>query len=139
MSFDAVLVWESNPIPIIQRALDKPDWFQAVVFSAIQLERHGYLTIKEYLESLDVNAKLIEKLLERKHLYQIAEYLLTIGKIRNKELRTIKAINQERNNFMHRREVKQFAHGEQAKIKYLPLVNQAIRILREKLNAEERR
>jgi len=128
------MAWDRGPIPIMEKARDDPDWFKAIVFSAIQLERHGYLTIKEYLGSIDVNAKLIEKLLERKHLYEIAEYLLTIGKINNKEFRTIKAINKERNNFIHRREVKQFAHGEQAKIKYKPLVNEAIRILKEKLN-----
>ncbi len=133
-SVDAVLVWENNPIPIIQRALDKPDWFQAVVFSAIQLERHGYLAIKEYFESLNVDAKLIDKILERIHLFQIAEYLLAIGKINSEEYRAIIDINKERNKFMHRRETKRFARGKYADNKYKPLVNEAIRILKEKFN-----
>jgi len=64
---------------------------------------------------------------------------LGINKITFKEYKTMIQINTERNNFMHRREVKQFAHGQQAKEKYTPLVNEAIRILREKLDAEERR
>jgi hypothetical protein len=130
----AQMAWDYGPIPIIQDARDKSDWFKAVVFSAIQLERHGYFAIKEYFEDLDVNAELIDKILKRIYLPQIAEYLLAIGKINSEECETIKRINEERNKFMHRRETKRFASAISADVKYKPLVNEAIRILEEKLN-----
>jgi len=130
----AQMAWDYGPIPIIEDARDNSDWFKAVVFSAIQLERHGYFAIKEYFESLNVDAKLIDKILKRIHLFQIAEYLLAIGKINSEEYQAIIDINEERNNFMHRRETKRFARGKYADNKYKPIVNQAIRILKEKFN-----
>ncbi|MCK4483117.1 hypothetical protein KAU55_07790 [Candidatus Bathyarchaeota archaeon] len=128
------MAWDYGPIPIIEDARDKSDWFKAVVFSAIQLERHGYFAIKEYFESLNVDAKLIDIILKRIHLFQIAEYLSTIGKIDSEEYRAIIDINEERNKFMHRRQTKNFARGTHADRKYKPLVNEAIRILKEKFN-----
>jgi len=128
------MAWDRGPIPIMEKARDDSDWFKAIVFSAIQLERHGYFAIKEYFEDLDVNAELIDKILKRIHLHQIAEYLLAIGKINSEECETIKRINEERNKFMHRRETKRFASAIDADVKYKPLVNEAIRILKVKLN-----
>jgi hypothetical protein len=128
------MAWFTGPIPIIEQAIEDRDWFKAIVFSAIQLERHGYLAIKEYLENLNVDSDLIEKILERIHLYKIAECLLIIKRIDGEEFETIKKLNEERNNFMHRRETKRFAWGKQADKKYQPLALEAIRILREKLN-----
>ena len=128
------MAWDRGPIPIMEKARDDLDWFKAILFSAIQLERHGYFAIKEYFESLNVDAKLIDKILKRIHLFQIAEYLLAIGKINGEECETIKQINEERNKFMHRREIKGFARGTEADNKYKPLVNEAIRILKEKFN-----
>jgi hypothetical protein len=138
---DAILVWESNPIPIIKRALEKSDWFQAVVFSAIRLERFGYFTIKEHLESLKISPdkEIIKNFLVHLYLPQIALFLLGIQKIDTKEYKTMIKINDERNKFIHHREVKQFAHGQQAQTKYKPLVNEVMRILSEKLDAEEKR
>lgn len=118
----------------IDKAREESDWFTAIVLSATQLERHGYLALKEYLESLKLNPKLIEKLLNRKHLSQIAEYLKAIEKIDNVEYETIKTINEERNKFLHRRETKAYARGKEAKEKYEPLVNEAIRILKERFS-----
>jgi len=118
----------------LKAATEKSDWFTAIVLSATQLERHGYLAIKDYLESLKVNLKVIDKILERIHLYGISEYLLAIGKINDKEYKTIKKLNEERNKFLHRREKKRYARGTEADKKYEPLVNEAIRILKEKFN-----
>ena len=123
------MVWDRGTIAIMEKARDDRDWFKAVVFSAIQLERHGYFAIKEYFESLKVDAKLIDKILKRIHLFQIAEYLLAIGKIDSEECQAIIDINEERNKFMHRRETKNFARGTHADRKYEPLVNEAIGIL----------
>jgi len=128
------MAWDRGPIPIMERARDDRNWFKAIVFSAIQLKRYGYLAIKEYFEHLKVNAEVVDKLLKRIHLIQIAEYLLAIGKINSEEFETIKQINEERNSFMHRRDTKRFQRGKDADRKYKPLVNKAIRILEEKLN-----
>lgn len=130
------MAWDRGPIPIIERVIDDRDWFKAVVFSAIQLERYGYLAIKEYFESLKVDAKLIDKILKRIHLFQIAKYLLAIGKIDSEEYRAIIEINEERNKFMHRRETKDFAYGRHADRKYNPLVNEAIRILMKRFSVK---
>ena len=140
-SFDAILVWESNPIPIIERARDNLDWFQAVVFSAIQLERFGYFAIKDHLKSLKIDSdkNIVKSFLDHLYLPQIALFLLGINKLTFEEYKTMIQINTERNNFMHRREVKHFAHGQQAKEKYTPLVNEAMKVLKEKLYAEEKR
>jgi hypothetical protein len=128
------MAWDRGPIPIIERAIDDRDWFKAIVFSAIQLERYGYFVVKEYLESLDVDYN--EDILEHLHLSQIALLLLTIEKINTTEYKAIMEINTERNKFMHRRVTKRFQRGKDADRKYKPLANKAIRILREKLNVE---
>lgn len=128
------MAWDIGPIPIMEKARDDSDWFKAITFSAIQLERHGYFAIKEYFESLNVDVKLIDKILKRIHLFQIAEYLLAIGKIDSEEYQAIININEERNKFMHRRETKRFASAIDADVKYKPLVNEAIKILKEKFS-----
>lgn len=125
--------YDTAQLSILEKAREESDWFTAIVLSATQLERHGYLATKEYLESLNVNSELTNKLLERRHLREIAEYLLAIGKIDNQEYNIIKRINEERNKFLHRRD-KRYARGEEAQKKYNPLVNEAIRILKEKLD-----
>jgi len=119
----------------IKKAKEEKEWFTAVVLSATQLERHGYLKVKEYLESLSVKPDLIDKILEKIHLFEIAKYLLAVEKINDKEYNTLIAINQERNNFIHRREKEKFKRGSEAQEKYVPLIDEAIRILEENLNA----
>jgi len=118
----------------IEKAKKESDWFTAIVLSAVQLERHGCLEIKEYLENLNVKSELIDRILKRKYLYEIAEYLMVIGKIDSEECKTIKTVNEERNNFIHRRGEERFKRGLEAKDKYAPLIDDAIRILKEKLN-----
>lgn len=46
------IAWYTGAIPKIEEARDKQEWFSAIVLSAIQLERHGYIKIKKHLESL---------------------------------------------------------------------------------------
>lgn len=138
---DAILTWESNPLPTIERALDKSDWFQAVVFSAIQLERFGYSAILDFFESLKTSEKeALAHIIEPLHLTQIAKSLQAIGKISPRECKTIMKINDERNYFVHQRRIPKFARErEKAKAKYLPLVEKAMVILKDKLQAEEKR
>ncbi len=64
----------------------------------------------------------------------IAEYLLVIEKIYSDEYRKIRTINQERNNFIHRGKKEKFERVEKARKKYGPLLNEAIKTLKEKLN-----
>jgi len=123
--------FHSEVIPIIEKARDESDWFMAIVFSAIQLERYGYFILKKHLESMEVQYE--QKVLEFLPLSSIALFLVALGKITSPEYQTIIAVNHARNDFMHRRDVKQFAHGEQAKNQYTPLVNRTIKILTKKL------
>jgi hypothetical protein len=141
-SFDAQLIWESDPIPEIQKYRDKSDWFQAIVYSAIQLERFGYFAIRENIEHelKDKNSlREIDKVLNRMYLRQISDFLLGIGRINKEEHKTIITINEARNTFMHQRELKKYVTGKKAEDRYKPLVNEAIRILKDKLDAEIKR
>ena len=136
---DAILVWESDPIPKIQRALDSSDWFQAVVFSAIQLERFGYYAILDCFESLKPKeGEILAEILEPLSLSEIADSLEKIGKINHEEYCTVMMINDERNKFVHQRQIPKFARAK-ARTKYLPLVKDAIAILCYRLKAEEKR
>lgn len=141
LGIDAILVWESNPIPAIQRAIDKSDWFQAIVLSATQIERFGYYAILDFFESLKPDEKkVLAGIIEPLYLTQIAQSLQTIGKITPKERKIIMKINDERNSFVHQREIPKFTRErEKAKAKYLPLVEKAMTILRDRLSAEEKR
>jgi glycosylphosphatidylinositol transamidase (GPIT) subunit GPI8 len=138
-SFDMWPVWESNPIPRIQQAVSDSDWFLAVVFSAIQLERFGYYAILDFFESLKPEEKeALADILEPLSLTEIASSLQKIKIVSHEEFSAIMAINDERNKFVHRRKIPRFARTE-AKTKYLPLVKDAMAILRNRLKAEEKR
>lgn len=126
--------YDTAQLSTLEGARKESDWFTAIILSATQLERHGYLAIKEHLRSREVNSKVIDKILERIHLYDISEYLLAIGKIDNEEFGTLRELNEERNKFLHRRETKRYARGKEADKKYDPLVKEAIRILKEKFD-----
>jgi len=129
----AKMAWyDTAQLAVLEKAKDDLDWFTAVVLSSIQLERHGYLMIKEHLESLEVDFR--KDILEKLSLSQIALFLLAIRKIDSNEYGTIMEINSERNKFMHRREAKRYARGAKARKKYDPLIEEAIRILKEKFN-----
>ncbi len=128
--------YDTAQILALEHAVRKEDWFTAIVLSATQLERHGYLEIKDYLNSLRVDSDLIARILRKVSLSQVADYLSTVKKINKKEYKTMMKINDERIRFLHRREKEKIKRGTEAKRKYCPLVNEAIRILRERLNAE---
>ena len=130
--------YDTAQIPVIEAAMERKDWFTAIVLTATQLERHGYLEVIEYLESLNANSDMVEEIFEKTSLTQIAKWLLAIKKIEKKEYKTIMKINDERNKFVHRREKvgeeEKFKRGAEGKKKYEPLVKEAIRILKEKFS-----
>ena len=128
--------YDTAQLSKIQNAKEREDWFTAIVLSATQIERHGYLEVVEYLESFEVDSKLIEKTFERVYLRQIAEYLLILDKIDKNEYNAILKINTERNNFIHRRKEEEFKRGKEGKKLYSKLIDEAIRILIEKLNVK---
>jgi len=132
------MVWyDTAQLQKIDDARDEGDWFTAIVLSTTQLERHGSLEIRNYLEELKVKPLIIEYILKRLYLRQIAGYLLTLEKIEKKEHDTIIKLNDERNYFVHRQEKEEFKHSKEAKMKYISLVNEAERILKEKLNVKK--
>ena len=132
--------YDTAQLSIIEKARKESKWFTAIALSATQLERHGYLEIKNYLKSLKVDSELVDKILKRASLSKIADYLLTIRKVDNKEYKTIMQINDERIKFLHRREERaegeKFLRGAEAKKTYDPLIEEAIRILKEKFSVE---
>ena len=48
------ITWNKGPIPNLKQELKdakkNKDWFNAIIHSAIQLEKYGYILIREYLE-----------------------------------------------------------------------------------------
>lgn len=126
--------YDTAQLSKIEQAKRSSEWFTAIVLSAVQLERHGYIEIKDYLQSFNVESQLIDEILEGMHLWKIAKCLKSIGKIDEKEYATIKTINKERNAFVHRKAKEKFKRGEEAKDKYVPLIDEAMQILKEKLN-----
>jgi hypothetical protein len=111
------------------------DWFQTFVVVAVYLERFGDQEIRHYLETLHVSSPLIDKLLERKHLIEIAKYLLALEVIEKEEFATLEKLNHERNKFIHRRKKDPPLFGRDATRDYTPLIDEGIRILEEKLHA----
>ncbi len=130
--------YDTAQLQMIKDSRNKGDWFTAIVLSTTQLERHGSLEIRNYLEELKGKPKIIDYILKRLYLRQIAGYLLTLEKIEKKEYDTIMKLNDARNYFVHRQEKEEFKRGNEAKMKYTFLVNEAERILIEKLNVKKR-
>jgi hypothetical protein len=140
--------YESDPIPAIQTAMRKPDWFQAIIISAVQLERFGYFMVKEHFRKLklkDNKGKVVNvdkedvllRFIDRLYLPEFGVFLLGIKKINFADYQSIILINDQRNQLMHHRE-KSNPIGKEVVEKYEHLVNEAIRILREKLDAEKK-
>jgi len=127
--------WTTAEFDKMEKAVREQDWLTAVLIAAIQLERHGYLVMKDYLKSRNVHPKLIDEILQKTSLSQIAEYLSIIGKITYEEYDIIMKINEERNKFVHRREHVRYAYGKAAAEKIPPLIEEAIRILTRRLDA----
>ena len=133
--------WNKGPIPNLEYELEEAkktkDWFNAIIHSAIQLEKFGYIAIGEYLESKLVEPKILDKLLEGIRLIEIADYLVLMDVIDKQECKIIRKISEERNKFVHRKKGSNYFIGTRANVEYEPLVEAAIRILKEKLNAEK--
>jgi len=127
--------WTTAEFGKMEKAVREGDWLTAVLVAAIQLERHGYLVMKDYLKSRNVHPKLIEQILQKASLSQIADYLSIIGKITYEEHNIIMKINDERNNLVHRREHVRYAYGKAAAEKIPPLIEQSIWILKQRLDA----
>jgi len=127
------IAWYTGAIPKIEEARDKQEWFNAIVLSAIQLERHGYIKLKKHLQSAKMSYR--KRDLENLSLPEIALFLLALAKIDANDYNRMIEINRVRNKFIHRRETYKFSVGTKAKDEYEPLVNEAIRILKEKLGA----
>jgi len=127
------IAWYTGAIPKIEEARDKQEWFNAIVLSAIQLERHGYFKIKKHFESLELKYRKDD--LGRLSLPGIALFLLALKKIEANDYEKMIEVNRVRNKFIHRKETYEFLVGTKAKGEYEPLVNEAIRILKDKLGA----
>ena len=127
------IAWYTGGIPKIKEARDKQEWFNAIVLSAIQLERHGYIKLKRHLQSAKMSYR--KDTLERLSLPQIALFLLALKKIEANDYDKVLHINKVRIQFIHRKETYKFLVGTKAKEEYESLVNEAIRILEEKLDA----
>lgn len=118
----------------IEEAKNRKDWFFAVVFSAIHLERQAYFLVKDHMKSLKVrfNAKSLEHL----HLPQLALFLLALGKIDQAEYKTMQQINKVRNKFIHRKEHYKYKIGTAAKQEYGPLIEDVLSLLKGKLRED---
>ena len=118
----------------LENAKKTTDWFTAIIQMATQLERYGYLIIREYFESKKVDLKIIDKLLNRLTLYEISHYLFLMKVINKNEREVIEKIAKERNKFVHRKKGSDYLIGTKANIEYEPIFKEAIQILKEKLN-----
>lgn len=116
-----------------EEAKQSHEWFKAIVLTTTQLERHGYIALRDYLNSQKVNPKLIDRMLDNMRLRDIAECLEIIGKIERREYKKILELNEVRNKFIHRKKGYNYLIGTRANAEYEPLVNEAIRILEEKI------
>jgi hypothetical protein len=137
-----IVFYDTAQLERIMDAVKQQDWFNAVVLSAIQLEHNGCAKIEDYLESLNANPELIDNLLETLYLKDVAKCLKTMEIIDSKEFSNIMKINDARNAFVHRRRDFFFhkrksiklKRGKEAQETYEPLVLEAVRILKEKLD-----
>ena len=133
--------WNKGPLPNLEYELEEAkktkDWFNAMIHAAIQLEKFGYIAVREYLDSKLVDPRVSDKLLEGISLREIADYLVLMNVIDKQECRIIQKIGEERNKFVHRKTGSNYFIGTRANVEYEPLVKAAIRILKEKLNAEK--
>lgn len=127
----------TGPMKVLKALRDEAkrskDWFESNVLTATQLERHGYIALKDYLGSLKVNSKLTNRMLGNIRFRDIADYLEIIGKIEKTECRTIKKLGEVRNEFVHRKKGYNYLIVTRANAEYDPLVTEVIRILEEKV------
>lgn len=134
------IAWNKGAIPNLEEdiaeALKTKDWFLPIVHSAIQLEKYGFVAIRDYLESKEVESKLVDKLLEGIRLGEIADYLLIMHVIDKQDFKVMQKVAEERNKFVHRKGGSEYLAGTRANVEYEPLVKATIRVLKEKLHAD---
>ena len=99
----------------IREASRKGDWFTAIVLSATEIERFGCERIEDYLTDKKVGRKLAETMIKPLYLTNVADCLLVMGIISEKERSKILEINDQRNNFIHRQRKAKFPYGEEAR------------------------
>ena len=126
--------YNTAQLETIENAKTNHDWFTAIVLSAIQLEHNGCLKIKDYFLSCKAEAQIIDSVLENLNLRDVARILKEMKVIDAKECDTFHKISDERNWFVHRTTKEKFKRGKEADLKYDPLVAEAVRILKEKLD-----
>lgn len=116
----------------IEDAMNRKDWFYAIVYSASIMERQCHIKIVDHLDDhkLNYNKKTVGDL----YLSQQALLLLTCGVIDQHDYDIITKVNQARNNFIHRKEGPKYFIGTRANNEYSPLVNEALQILKDKLS-----
>jgi hypothetical protein len=129
-----IVFYDNAQLERIQTAAEEQDWFTAIVLSATQLEKHGCAKIKKYLESLKVDPRISDAILEPLYLRDVAQCLLVMKTIDKQEYDTIMKVNEVRKHFIHRREQEKFKRGKEAQKEYQLLVNKAKRILIKKLD-----
>jgi len=130
----SIVVYNKAQLETIEKARAEHNWFTAVVLSAVQLEHNGCLKIKEYLLSLHAEPKIVDSVLENFNFRDTIRCLVAMGIINAKEAKKMEEINTERNHFVHRGTKEKFKVEKEADLKYDPLVVEAVRILKEKLD-----
>ena len=130
----SIVVYNKAQLETIEKARAEHNWFTAIVLSAVQLEHNGCLKIKEYLLSLHAEPKIVDSVLEKFDFRDTLRCLKALGVINAKEEKKMQEINTERNHFVHRSTKEKFKRGKEADLKYDPLVVEAVRILKEKLD-----
>jgi hypothetical protein len=130
----SIVVYNKAQLETIEKARAEHNWFTAIVLSAVQLEHNGCLKIKEYLLSLHAEPKIVDSVLEKFDFRDTIRCLKAMGIIDTKEEKKMQEINTERNHFVHRSTKEKFKRGKEADLKYDPLVVEAVRILKEKLD-----
>ena len=130
----SIVVYNKAQLETIKKARAEHNWFTALVLSAVQLEHNGCLKIKEYLLSLHAEPNIVDSVLENFNFRDTIRCLKALRIIDAKEGKKMQQINTERNLFVHRSTKEKFKRGKEADLKYDPLVVEAVRILKEKLD-----
>lgn len=120
----------------LSKAIETKDWFDAVVFTAIQVERYGCDRVRSYLKSINSTDSFTEAILDKIGLLTIGKCLRELQIVTKEEYKTIEALNVARNSFVHRTTIKSnYLMGTKGNIEYEPIVKEAIKLLEEKLDA----
>lgn len=130
----SIVVYNKAQLETIENARTEHNWFTAIVLSAVQLEHNGRLKIKDYFLSLHAEPNIVDSVLEKFDFRDTVRCLKAMEIIDAKEEKKMEEINTERNHFVHRGTKEKFRRGKEADLKYDPLVAEAVRILKKKLD-----